>query len=126
MGNLQDLKVLIVDDSITVRELMKQQLIEKGISQLEVAKNGVEAVSQFNHFKPHLVFLDINMPEQNGVEALRQILNLDKTAYVIMLSSLGTKEKVNETLTLGAKSFLMKPVENEHLDRIIKEVCELN
>lgn len=121
-----DMKVLVVDDSITVRELMKQQLKELGIRYLETAKSGVEAVKVFQTFNPHLVFLDINMPEMNGVEALSKIMAINPKAYVVILSSLGTKEKVNETIERGAKNFLMKPVDNESLERIILEVSQLS
>jgi two-component system, chemotaxis family, chemotaxis protein CheY len=124
MATRKDLKVLVVDDSITVRELMKQQLRENGIQNLDEAKNGKEAVVKFQSFRPDLIFLDINMPEMNGVEVLTKVLEIDPKAHVIMLSSLGTKEKINETLQRGAKNFLMKPIENENLERILSELTK--
>ena len=98
MASRKDLKVLVVDDSITVRELMKQQLRENGIQNLNEAKNGVEAVQKYKTFLPDLVFLDINMPEMSGVQVLAKVMEFNPQAYVIMLSSLGTKEKISETL----------------------------
>lgn len=124
MTSRKDLKVLVVDDSITVRELMKQQLRENGVQNLNDAKNGVEAVQKYKTFMPDLVFLDINMPEMNGVQVLAKIMEFNPQAYVIMLSSLGTKEKISETLELGAKNFLMKPIENENLEKIIKDLTK--
>ena len=124
MANKKDLKVLVVDDSITVREMMKQQLKENGIQQIKEAKNGKEAVQVFQAFRPELVFLDINMPEMNGVEVLSKVREIDPKANVIMLSSLGTKEKISETLEKGAKNFLMKPIENENLERILNEIAK--
>ena len=124
MPSRKDLKVLVVDDSITVRELMKQQLRENGIQNLSEAKSGTEAVQKYKTFLPDLVFLDINMPEMNGVQVLAKIMEFNPQAYVIMLSSLGTKEKISETLELGAKNFLMKPIENENLEKIITDLTK--
>lgn len=124
MASRKDLKVLVVDDSITVRELMKQQLRENGIQNLSEAKSGTEAVQKYKTFLPDLVFLDINMPEMNGVQVLAKIMEFNPQAYVIMLSSLGTKEKISETLELGAKNFLMKPIENENLEKIITDLTK--
>lgn len=124
MASRKDLKVLVVDDSITVRELMKQQLRENGIQNLNEAKNGVEAVQKYKTFLPDLVFLDINMPEMSGVQVLAKVMEFNPQAYVIMLSSLGTKEKISETLELGAKNFLMKPIENENLEKIITDLTK--
>ena len=124
MTSRKDLKVLVVDDSITVRELMKQQLRENGIQNLSDAKSGTEAVQKYKTFLPDLVFLDINMPEMNGVQVLAKIMEFNPQAYVIMLSSLGTKEKISETLELGAKNFLMKPIENENLEKIITDLTK--
>ncbi len=124
MASKKDLKVLVVDDSITVRELMKQQLRENGIQNLSEAKSGTEAVQKYKTFLPDLVFLDINMPEMNGVQVLAKIMEFNPQAYVIMLSSLGTKEKISETLELGAKNFLMKPIENENLEKIIADLTK--
>lgn len=122
MAALEDLKVLIVDDSITVREMMKHQVKSKGIETIETAKNGEEAFEKYKSFSPDLVFMDINMPVVNGVEGLRKIMGFDSDAYVVMLSSLGTMEKIKETLELGAKNFLMKPAEDKHLNRIMDEL----
>ena len=124
MASRKDLKVLVVDDSITVRELMKQQLRENGVQNLNDAKSGTEAVEKYKSFLPDLVFLDINMPEMNGVQVLAKIMEFNPNAYVIMLSSLGTKEKISETLELGAKNFLMKPIENENLEKIITDLTK--
>ena len=124
MPSRKDLKVLVVDDSITVRELMKQQLRENGIQNLSEAKSGTEAVQKYKTFLPDLVFLDINMPEMNGVQVLAKIMEFNPQAYVIMLSSLGTKEKISETLELGAKNFLMKPIKNENLEKIITDLTK--
>ncbi|MBN2143213.1 MAG: response regulator [Candidatus Aureabacteria bacterium] len=122
MPSKENLKVLIVDDSITVRELLKKQMLDNGINNIQSVKSGMEACEIVPSYNPDIIFLDINMPQMNGVETLSKIIEIKPDAYVIMLSSLGTKEKVNETLNRGAKTFLMKPIENENLQRILSEL----
>ncbi|EKD28217.1 MAG: hypothetical protein ACD_79C00385G0005 [uncultured bacterium] len=118
----KDVKVLVVDDSITVREIMKRQLKDIGIEVIKDAKNGEEGLVVFKQFIPDITFLDINMPIMNGVEVLSKIIAFKPDANVIMLSSLGTKEKINDSLERGAKNFLMKPVENDSLEKLISEL----
>ncbi len=120
-----NLKVLIVDDSITIRELMKQQLKELGVCCFETAETGIEALELFQISNPNLVFLDINMPKMNGVEALSKMMVINPKAYIIILSSLCTKEKVNETMQCGAKNFFMKPIDDKKMEHILLEASQL-
>ncbi len=86
-------KILLCDDSITVRKKLIQSL--KSIIDCEVieATNGEEAVTLYINNKPELVFMDIVMPFMDGLEALENIMDKDPNAKVIMLSSVGTKSK---------------------------------
>jgi two-component system chemotaxis response regulator CheY len=78
------------------------------------AGNGKEAVSQYKELKPDIVTLDINMPEMNGKEALKAILEIDPNAKVVMMTSEGKAEAL-EAVSLGAKSFVEKPATPENL-----------
>ena len=120
MPGEKDIKVLIIDDSITVRELMKHQLEELNIKEVETAKSGSEACDIFDSFQPDLVFLDINMPEMNGVVVLSNLLEKNPDTYIVMLSSLGTKEKVKETQEIIYKDALVGAI--EALDDIIPTI----
>jgi len=117
-------KILICDDSMTIRKKLTNSL--KSIIECEVfeAKNGVEAISMFDEVKPDLVFMDIMMPEKDGLEAVAEILTLHQGAKIIMLSSVGTKENLQKALKFGAIDFVQKPIENERLETILSTYCK--
>jgi two-component system chemotaxis response regulator CheY len=122
MPQASDLKILIVDDSIIARQMLRKILEQEGVKQVQEALNGTEAIAKYKSFKPDLVFLDIIMPDMPGDKTLEEIMAADKNARVIMLSSLGTKEKVLECLKKGAENFIMKPIEKERLIEIFKKI----
>lgn len=118
------IKVLIVDDSIFMRKIIKDMLEEEDdISVIGLAKNGKEAVEMNRELKPDLITLDVEMPVMNGLEAL-QIIMKENPTKVLMVSSL-TQEGANETiesLNNGAFDFIPKPSGQISLDiRKIKE-----
>ncbi len=104
------MKVLVVDDSALVRMAVSEILRKEGIEVVDTAKNGREAVEKTLKLKPDVITLDINMPEMDGLTALRLIMEKQPTP-VVMLSSL-TKEGAWETLEalkIGAVDFVTKP-----------------
>lgn len=113
--------VLLCDDSRALRMLTARQLTECGFDVVGEADNGVTAVQQYQALKPSVVLLDLVMPRQDGKEALRQILELDADARVVILSSLGAQNDIEECLRLGAKSYLQKPIDPEAMVRVLRE-----
>ncbi len=104
------MKVLVVDDSALVRMAVTDILSKAGIEVVDTAKNGREAVEKTLKLKPDVITLDINMPEMDGLTALKLIMEKQPTP-VVMLSSL-TKEGARETLEalkIGAVDFVTKP-----------------
>ena len=79
------------------------------------AGNGQEAVDRYRELKPDVVTLDITMPEKDGLSALREIMQLDPGAKVIMCSALGQEGKVLEAVRAGAKEFVVKPFKAERV-----------
>jgi len=86
------------------------------------AANGIEAFARYRDLRPDLVTLDILMPLKDGFQALREIKAFDPAAKVIMVSSTLTREKITESLKLGAKNFLLKPFNQEALINVVKSV----
>lgn len=101
--------VMIVDDSQLIRKMLRALLEENSYAVVGEATNGEEAVTEYNKIKPEIVTLDITMPKLDGVGALKQIMDKDKAAKIIMITAAGQKQKVMESLKLGAKAFIMKP-----------------
>lgn len=79
------------------------------------AANGAEAVQRFQELRPEMVFLDITMPEKDGLAALQEIVALDPSARVVMCSALGQESKVLESIRLGAKDFVVKPFQPDRV-----------
>ena len=122
----KEFRCLVADDSAFARKNISQVLEKLGGSVVGEASNGLEALALFGTLHPDLVLLDITMPQLDGVETLRQIIEQDKNARVIMVSSIGHKEMVWKAICLGAKSFVTKPFDPDYAGMIIQEVVDKN
>jgi two-component system, chemotaxis family, protein-glutamate methylesterase/glutaminase len=112
------LRVLVVDDSLTMRTLLTDILIsDPQIAVVDVAKSGSEALTKLSKFKPHCVTLDLVMPGENGLTTLKAIMNKRPTPVVI-LSALAKKDAsiTFECLAAGAVAFVPKPSGELSLD----------
>jgi two-component system chemotaxis response regulator CheY len=117
-------KCLVADDSAYARKNIATIIAQMGGSVAAEAVNGQEAVELYAALHPDLVLLDITMPVLDGVETLRRIMEHDKDAKVIVVSSIGHKEMVWKAICLGARSFVTKPYSADYAAMMIKEVLE--
>ncbi|MGY0691390.1 response regulator [Virgibacillus sp. FSP13] len=101
--------VLIADDSRFMRMWLKRILQQYGYKDVVEAIDGQEAIDQYKQVRPEIVFLDITMPNVNGLTALTKIIKFDSKAKVVMCSALGTKTNIIKALQIGAKDFVVKP-----------------
>ncbi len=124
MTGERNVKVLTVDDSRVTLKILKKLLAGTEFEVAGEARAGQDALALYKELKPDLVILDIVMPDMDGVQILEGIREIDPGAKVVMVSSLGTKEKVMECLEKGAKSFLMKPYEKEDLLKVLRGIDE--
>ncbi|QJW46123.1 response regulator [bacterium BFN5] len=116
-------KVLICDDSLLVRKKLKDILTSIGCEVFE-ARNGKEAFQVYQTSRPDLVFMDIVMPDTDGLEALKNLKAFDDQANVIMLSSLGTSDKLIQALKYGASDFIQKPYTVEQITQIVSKIAK--
>lgn len=114
--------VLIVDDSMFLRKWYRMVLSRNDIPIVGDAANGFEAILRYQELSPSIVLMDINMPGMGGLEALEEILKLDKGASVVMSSAMGQEAFVRKCILLGAKAFLVKPVVERVLVNTIRNV----
>ena len=115
---------LVADDSEFARKKIAYVVSGVGGTVVGHAENGRDAIELYGRLKPDVVLLDITMPVLDGIDALRQILEADKNARVIMMSALGHKEMVIRALCLGARHYVPKPYAPEHAGMIIRSVVD--
>ena len=114
-------RVLVVDDSMFIAKQITQYLTSEGFNIVGTAGDGAEAIEKYKELFPNvdLVTMDITMPNVDGISALEQILEFDSNACVVMISALGKQDLVKKALLLGAKNYIVKPLDREKvLERI--------
>ena len=115
-------RVLVVDDSTTMRKIITQHLKSEAYEICGEASDGQEAIDLYKRLDPDVVTLDINMPVVDGNAALKEILAYDADAKVIMLTSEGQKETVVDSIVKGAAGFVVKPPNKKMICEKVKEV----
>jgi len=114
-------RVLIVDDSMFVTKQIGQILTSEGFEVAAAALNGEEGLEKYKELYPKvdLVTMDITMPVMDGVTSLEKIMEFDKNANIIMISALGKQDLVKKSLLLGAKNYIVKPLDRNDDSKVI-------
>jgi two-component system chemotaxis response regulator CheY len=115
-------RVLVIDDSMFVTKQITQILTSEGFDIAGTANDGAAGFEKYKELYPNvdLVTMDITMPNLDGVAALEKIIEFDKEAKVIMISALGKQDLVKKALLLGAKNYIVKPLDrNKVLERVV-------
>jgi two-component system chemotaxis response regulator CheY len=115
-------RVLIVDDAVVMRMMIKSILTKNGFEVVGEAQNGVEAIDKYKQLSPDLVTMDMVMPEMDGITAVKQIIASDPNATIIMVTSMGQQALVVEAIQAGAKSFITKPFQPPKMLETINKV----
>ncbi len=110
-------KIMLVDDAAFMRMMIKNALSQNGYSDFVEAKDGAEAVTKYTEEKPDMVFMDITMPNMDGLQALKKIREGDPSAKVVMCTAMGQESMVVDAIKSGAKDFIVKPF---NADRIVQ------
>ena len=118
-------RVMTVDDSAAILTMIAAYLEDSEFEVVASERDGVMAVERFAQERPDIVFLDLIMPGQSGVETLERILAIDPDAFVVIVSSLGTENAVHECLTTGARSFLQKPFTKDDFIDFMRDLTQV-
>lgn len=113
-------KVLIVDDSGYMRQVIRKYLEPKGFTVVGEAEDGWEAIRMFETTQPDIVTMDISMKKMGGIEATKKIKGINPKAKVIMVSALGEARFIKEAIKAGANDFIIKPFAE---DRLISSIA---
>lgn len=115
-------KILVVDDAAFMRMMVKEALSKNGYSDIIEAADGVLAVEAYTTHKPDLVIMDITMPNKDGIQALREIKEIDPSAKIVMCSAMGQEAMVVEAIRLGALDFIVKPFKSDRITQTISSI----
>lgn len=123
---MKKISVLIVDDSSVMRKIIERSLRQAGLELEKVieADNGADALTLVEANTIDLIFSDVNMPEMDGLEFLRQVQGIEKAKGIpiLMITTDGSEQKVVEAITLGAKGYIRKPFS---ADQVRAQVAQL-
>jgi two-component system chemotaxis response regulator CheY len=115
-------KVLIVDDSLYMRTLIKDALTTIGYEVVGMAANGESAIDMAFELNPDLITLDNILPDMLGIDVLKVLKEEGVQSKVVMVSAVGQQSVVDEGLRLGANDYVVKPFTTEQLLEVVKKV----
>lgn len=108
-------RLLITDDAMIIREMIKDAVKDDQWEIVGEATNGQEAIEKYQELRPTAMTLDLVMPEFDGLHALRGIMEHDSSAKVLIVSALDQTDVLKEALQIGASDFIVKPFERNRL-----------
>jgi two-component system chemotaxis response regulator CheY len=117
-------RILVADDASFMRQMIREIVEEGGHQVVAEASDGIEAIEQFKKHHPDVVTMDIVMPRRSGIDAVKGILEVDRTACVVMCSALGQETLVQEALQAGARDFIVKPFKPDAVIATLRKVIE--
>lgn len=122
----EKLKLLIVDDSLTIRQAIEKNLSEFSLEVVGTAGNGRSALELFKNTEPDVVTLDITMPEMDGISVLEEMMKIKRDVRVMVITALKDKATGLRAIQLGAKSYMVKPFTAEKLKTAFGRMLGLN
>jgi len=119
-------KILVVDDAKIMRMSIKNMLHDLGHKVIGEADSGYSAINEYKDLHPDIVTMDITMPQVNdiadGIEAVKQIMEYDKNAKIVIITSHGEQEKVIKAIQSGASNYLLKPLKVDRLKEVLDKL----
>jgi two-component system chemotaxis response regulator CheY len=116
-------KVLVIDDSLYMRTLIKDALSAVGYDIVGMAGTGESGIDMAFEFQPDIITLDNILPDMLGIDILKVFKEEDVKAKVIMISAVGQQSVVDEGIKLGAMDYIVKPFTSEQLVECIKKIA---
>lgn len=112
-------KLLVTDDSMIIRELVKDVAMRDGWEIVGEAADGQQAIEKYEQLRPDGVTLDLVMPKFDGLHALRGIKAIDALAKVLVVSAIDQTDVLREAVKLGAADFVVKPFDDVRLQKAL-------
>jgi two-component system chemotaxis response regulator CheY len=108
-------RVMIVDDAMFMRRMLRNIILDMGFEVICEATNGLEAIQLYQEQRPDIVTMDITMPDMDGYRAVTEIIKLFPDARIIMCSAVGQQRMIIKAIMAGAKDFIVKPFDKNRV-----------
>lgn len=119
---MDNVVVLIADDAAFMRKMLRMALTEAGLTEFLEAPDGQAAIDLYKEHHPSLVLLDITMVGKTGLEALKEIIEYDPEAKVVMCSAIGQETVIMEAIRMGAIDYIIKPFQKDKLIEVVQNL----
>lgn len=119
-------KVMIVDDSMIIRQRLKKLFENKGFEVVAEVESGEKAIRRFRECKPDIITMDIALPGMSGIDAVKKLTDMDPDTKIIMLTGMGERTNVLKAIKLGAVHFIVKPFQESKVIEVVNEVLGIN
>jgi two-component system chemotaxis response regulator CheY len=117
-------RIMIVDDALFMRTAIKKMVENHNYEVVGEASDGDEAVKMYKRVRPDVTTMDITMPTMSGIEAVKEIISMDKNAKFVMVSAMGQEELIREAVMNGASSFIVKPFQEDRLMEVLDGITK--
>ncbi len=118
------LTAMVVEDEGVANELLSSTF-KNFFSDVSSAFNGKEALEMFDRLKPDIVFVDIVMPEMDGIELSRKLREMNPNQIIIVISASNDIQKISESIEIGVNSFIQKPIDTKKIIELLSNVTAL-
>ncbi len=117
-------KILIADDSDSIRLVLKEILLIGEHEIVAEACDGAEAVELYQQYNPQILLLDLNMPKKDGLTVINEVIKYDPSAKIILITAGASQKVIDECLEHGAKSYISKPFDFQIILKSITQILE--
>jgi YesN/AraC family two-component response regulator len=118
------LTAMVVEDEGVANELLSSTF-KNFFSEVSSAFNGKEALEMYDRLRPDIVFVDIVMPEMDGIELSRKLREIDPNQIIIVISASNDIQKISESIDIGVNSFIQKPIDTKKIIELLSNVTAL-
>lgn len=115
------MRILVVDDSSTIRTIVKKILAQLGHQDVAEAADGVQALAAYNQSRPDLMLIDWNMPNMDGLTLVKKVREVDKAVRMIMVTTEAEKNRVVVAIQAGVNNYVIKPFTPDTLKEKIEQ-----
>ena len=114
--------VMIVDDALFMRKILSGMLVNMGFTVVAEAASGIEAMKNLHRLHPDLIMLDIILPDSNGLDLLKSIIQTCPNSKVVVCSGIGQEDVMQRAVDLGASGFIQKPFTPEKIIAVLENL----